>query len=115
MKKTCKQMVEESIKQGCTLTTEQRKVVYESLRRSPRGEVLTYGATDEKDEDDRRGDPEGPVQVRVPLEHIKKVGTRVQCRPTATQHGRCVDVEELRIVGNGPEISLARDCRRCRW
>lgn len=91
---------------GVKRTTQQLKVIDERLLARGR-EVLAYGAPQEQDEDDGGGDPERPVQVRVPLEHVEEVCAREQRRPAPLQDGRRVDVEELRVEVQRPEVALA--------
>lgn len=71
---------------GDERTAQQLEVIDERLL--PRGcEILAYGTAQEEDEDHRRRDPERPVQVRVPLEHVEEVGAREQRRPAPLQDG----------------------------
>ena len=41
-------------------------------------DVLTDGSCDEKDEDKRRSDPEGAVEVGVPVQNIQEWDPRIQ-------------------------------------
>lgn len=66
------------------------------------GEVLADGTSEEEDKHDSGGDPEGPVQVRVTLEHVEEVGSGEEGGPASRQHRRGVDVEELRVEGYAP-------------
>jgi hypothetical protein len=78
-------------------------------------EILVDGAREEQDDDDGRGDPHGPVEVRVALEHIEEVGARVDGRCAPAQHLGRLDVEGLRIEGECPQEVLAPAAagRRC--
>ena len=67
------------------------------------GEILADGAGDEEDEADGGGDPEGPVEVRVPVEDVEEVGARVEGSAAAAEDFGGVDVEELGVEGEGPE------------
>lgn len=71
-----------------------------------RSQLPTNRARHEQDEDDGGGDPERPVQIRVALQDIEEVGAWVQCGPAAFEHLVGVDVEELRVEGDGPEEFL---------
>jgi hypothetical protein len=90
-----------------------RKVVLAVVR-----QVLIDGAREEQDDDDGGGDPHGAVQVRVALEHVEEVGSRVDGRRAAAQDLGCVDVEGLRVEGQRPQEVLAPAvagrCRRPR-
>lgn len=66
------------------------------------GQVLVDGAGEEKDDDDGGGDPHGPVQVRVALEHVKEVLARIYGGGAATQDLVGVNVEGLGVEGEGP-------------
>jgi hypothetical protein len=88
-------------------TTQQPKVIRKRSR-SRGGKILANSAAQEQDEHHRGRNPERPVQVRVPLEHVQEIGAREQRRPAAAQHSRGVDVEELRVEGEGPEEALGR-------
>jgi hypothetical protein len=98
---------------GARRTTQQSEVI--DKRRGARvSDPLANSSSQEKDEHHRRGDPKRPVQVRVALEHVEEVRARVEGGPAARQHGRRVDVEELRVKRNGPEKSLAAAAARGR-
>lgn len=86
-------------------TTQQPEII-EKRRFAGRRQVLADSAAQEQDQDDRRGDPEGPVQVGVALEHVEEVGAGEQGGPAARQDSRGVDIEELRVEGHGPEEAL---------
>lgn len=92
---------------GDQRTTQQLEIIDKWLL-SRSCEVLAYSPAQEQDEDHRRGDPDGPVQVRVPLEHVEEVGAREQRGPAPLQDGRGVDVEELRVEVYRPQVPLAR-------
>ena len=70
------------------------------------GEVLADGAGDEEDEDDRGGDPEGAVEIRVAFEGVEERGARVEGGGAAGEHGGGVDVEELGVERKGPEVAF---------
>jgi hypothetical protein len=69
-------------------------------------QVLADGAAEEEDENDRGGNPKGPVEVRVAVENVEEVCARVERGPAARQYGRGIDVEELGVEGHGPEEAL---------
>lgn len=73
-----------------------------------RSEVLAYGAGEEEDEDDGGGDPEGPVEVGVPVENVEEGGVREgeEGGEAAVQDGGGVDGEELGVEGEGPEVAF---------
>lgn len=71
-------------------------------------QILTDGASEEQDEHDRGGDPKRAVQVRITLQDIQEVRAGKQRRPAPREHGGGVDVEELRVEGEGPEVALGR-------
>ena len=73
---------------------------------APVGEVLADGAGDEKDEDDGGGDPEGPVEVWVAFEGVEEGRARVEGRGAAVEYGAGVDVEELGVEGEGPQVAF---------
>lgn len=74
------------------------------------GQVLADGAGEEEDEDDGGGDPEGPVEVRVAVEDVEEgsVGEGQEGGEAAVQDGGGVDVEELGVEGEGPEVAFRR-------
>jgi hypothetical protein len=69
-------------------------------------QILANGTAEEEDEDDRSGDPKGSVEVRVAVEDVEEVCTRVERGPAARQDGRGVDIKELGVEGHGPEEAL---------
>ena len=73
--------------------------------------IRTDRPAQEQDQDDRRRDPKRPVQVRVPLEHVQEAVAREQRGPAPREDRRGVDVEELRVEGEGPEEPLAAAAR----
>lgn len=72
-----------------------------------RGQLVGDGTGEEEDDHDSGGDPERPVQVRIAVQGIEEGWGLRQEReegvPTTGQHSRGVDVEELRVEGQGPE------------
>ena len=84
---------------------EEREVVREVLH-AALGEVLGDGAGDEEDEDDGGGDPEGAVHIRVAIEDVEEVRARIDGHPAAAQDFGGVDVKELCVEGQGPEVAL---------
>ncbi len=73
-----------------------------------RGKVLGDGAREEEDEDDGGGDPERPVEVRVPVQDVKEGGVREREEggEAAVQDGAGVDGEKLGVEGEGPEVAF---------
>ena len=69
-------------------------------------EVLADGAGDEEDEDDGGSDPEGAVEIRVSIEGVKEGRAWVESGEAAVENGGCVDVEELCVEGEGPEVAF---------
>lgn len=69
-------------------------------------EVLADGTGDEEDEDDGGGDPEGAVEVGITFEGIEEGRARVEGGEAAGEHGGGIDVEELRVEGEGPEVAF---------
>lgn len=84
---------------------QQAEIVHEA-RAMTAGQILRHGARDEQDEDDRRRDPKGPVQIRVAVQHVEEGEPRVERRHAASQHFGRVDVEVLRVEGERPEEAL---------
>lgn len=85
---------------------EELEVVGEMLGGAGAGEVLADGACDEEDEDDGGGDPEGAVEVGVAVEGVEEGGARVEGGEAAVQDGGGVDVEELGVEAEGPEVAF---------
>lgn len=98
---------------GRVRTAEQREVVGKPSLIGV-SQILADGAAEEQDQDHRCRDPEGSVEVRVALEHVEEVGAGEERGPAAGQDGRCVDVEELGVEGDGPEEALRRALGGCR-
>ena len=73
------------------------------FRRMRASEVLTDRAGDEEDEDDRSGDPERAIEIRVTLQRVQEGSEGVQSGETAGEDGGGVDVKELRVEGKSPE------------
>lgn len=94
-------------------TAEQREVVGKRSLIAVR-QILADSAAEEEDQDDRRRDPEGPVEVGVALEHVEEVGAGEERSPAAGQDGRRVHVEELGVEGDGPEEALRGAVGGCR-
>ena len=69
-------------------------------------QLPTDRARHEEYEYDRGCNPEGPVQIRVTLQHIEEVGAWVQRGPASFEDLVGVDVEELRVEGDGPQELL---------
>lgn len=63
----------------------------------------------EEDDDHRRRDPERPVQVRIPVQDVEKVGAREDGGLASTEHFRRIYIEELGVKGDGPQIALRRE------
>jgi len=66
-------------------------------------EILADGTRHEQDHHHGRRDPERPVQVRVAVQDVEKVGAREQCGPASLEDFVRVDVEELTVEGERPE------------
>ena len=90
---------------GTERTAEELKVVGEGAL-AGLGEILADGAAEEEDEDDGGGDPEGAVEVGVALEDVEEIGAGPEGGPAPRQHARGVDVEELRVETQRPEVAL---------
>lgn len=88
-------------------TTQQLEIIRERPGAVIR-EVLADGAAEEQDQDDGGGDPEGAVEIGVPLEHVEEVVAREQGGPAAREDGARVDVEELRVERQRPQVPLRR-------
>ena len=69
-------------------------------------QILTDGARHEQYDNDRGRNPKGPVQIGVALHHVEKVLARVDSGATAMKDGSSVDVEELLVKGNGPQVAF---------
>ena len=88
---------------------EELEVVRE-MRSILSGQVLRYRSGEEEDDDDGGGDPEGPVEVGVAVQDVEE-GRGVweegeEGGAAAAQHGGGVDVEELGVEGEGPEVAF---------
>lgn len=83
-------------------TTQKAKIVHE-MAFVVGGQVLRDGACDEKDEDNGGGEPEGAVEVRVAIKEIQEGRARIEGGFAAAENFGSVDVEELRVKGEGPE------------
>jgi len=73
------------------------------------GDILGDGAAEEEDEDDGGGDPEGAVEIRVPVEDVEEVCAGVEGDAAAAEDFGGVDVEELGVEGDGPEVAFGGD------
>lgn len=71
------------------------------------GQVLRDCAGEEEDDDDGGRDPKGPVQVRVAVQDVEEVCVGPDGGAAAAQDFVGVDVEELGVEGDGPEVVLA--------
>lgn len=60
----------------------------------------------EQDHNDSRSNPEGPVQIWVALEDVEKVATREDGGAASSEDFVGVDVEELCVEVDGPEVFL---------
>lgn len=69
--------------------------------------ILTNRARQEQDHDHSRSDPDRPVKIWVPLEHIEEVGARVDSRGATAQDLGGINVEGLGVEGECPEQVLA--------
>lgn len=69
-------------------------------------QVLTYCACEEQDHDHGRCDPKGTVQVWVAFEHIEEVRSRVKRVTTSIEDGCGVDIEELLVELDRPEVTF---------
>jgi len=87
-------------------TAEELEIVGEVLGGGGGGEVLADGAGEEEDKDDGGGDPEGAVEVGVGVEGVEEGGARVEGGEAAVQDGGGVDVEELGVEAEGPEVAF---------
>lgn len=56
--------------------------------------------------DDRGRDPERAIEIWVAVEGVEEVCARVQGSPAALEHFSGVDVEELLVEVDAPEIAL---------
>ena len=90
---------------GCKHTTEELKVVKERPLACIR-HVLADGAAQEENQNNRCGDPERSIQIRVALEDIEEVGPGEKSSPAAGQDSGCIDVEELRVEVHAPKEAL---------
>lgn len=79
-----------------------REVLFPVVR-----EVLVNRAGQKQDDNHRRGDPHGPIQVGVAFEHVEEVLARVDCRGAAAQDFGGVDVEGLCVEGQRPQVVFA--------
>ena len=70
-------------------------------------QILIYRAGEEENDDDGRRDPDGAVQIRIALQHVEEVCTRVYGGCAAAQDLVRVHVEGLRVEGQRPEEVLA--------
>lgn len=72
------------------------------------GEILADGAGEEEDDDDSGGDPEGAVEVRIAVQDVEEgwgVGKEgKEGEAAAGEDGGGVDVEELGVEGEGPQV-----------
>lgn len=85
---------------------EELEVVGEVLGGAGGGEILADGAGEEEDEDDGGGEPEGAVEVGVGVEGVEEGGARVEGGEAAVEDGGGVDVEELGVEAEGPEVAF---------
>ncbi len=85
---------------------EELEVVGEVLCGGGAGEVLADGAGEEEDEDDGGGDPEGAVEVGVGVEGVEEGGAGVEGGEAAVEDSGGVDVEELGVEAEGPEVAF---------
>jgi hypothetical protein len=69
-------------------------------------QVLAYRASQEKNHDDCRRDPEGPVEVWVAFEYVEEVLAGVERGAAAGKNLVGVDVEELLVKADAPEEAL---------
>lgn len=76
------------------------------MPRALSAEILTDGSRQEKYHDHRCRDPERTVEVRVSLQHIEEIGAREDGGVASAEDLIGVDVEELRVEGEGPEEAL---------
>lgn len=67
-------------------------------------EVATDRPCQEQDDHHGSRDPERAVQVGVPVQHVEEVAAREDGGPASAQDLGGVDVEELRVEGEGPEV-----------
>lgn len=63
------------------------------------GQIEGDGAGEEEDEDDGGRDPEGSIEIRVPIQDVEEGGARIEGSGAAAEHVRGVDVEELGVEG----------------
>lgn len=84
-------------------TTQQLEIIREMVFPTVR-EVLVDRPCQEQDHDHGRGDPHGPVQVWVSFQHVEEVLARVDGCGAAAEDFVCVDVEGLRVEGEGPKV-----------
>jgi hypothetical protein len=69
-------------------------------------QILADSARQEKDHNDGRRDPEGPVEVWVAFEDVEEVLARVEGGAAAGEDLVRVDVEELLVEADAPEETL---------
>ena len=79
------------------------------MRHIPIRQTLTHRARQEQYHDHRRCDPEWTIEIRVTVKHIQKVAAREDGGSASPEHIIRIDVEELSVEGDGPEVFLGLD------
>lgn len=69
-------------------------------------QILTYRSCQEQYHDHSRGYPERAIEVRVPVQHVEEPCAREDGGLASSQDFVGVDVEELRVEGERPEVPL---------
>ena len=89
-------------------SAQQLKVVPKVLlarRRQP----VAYASREEEDNHDGRRDPERTVQIGVAVEDIEEVCAREERGSAAAQDFGGIDVEELRVERDAPEVAFCAE------
>ena len=86
-------------------TAQQLKIISRMLMPAQR-QTPTHRARQKQNHHDRRRDPERAVEIRIPFEHVQKVGSWKYGGAAALEDLVGVDIEELRVERDGPEVSL---------
>ena len=71
-------------------------------------QILTDRTRQEQNHHHRRRDPKRPVQIRIAIQHVQEICAREQSRARTAQHLGSVDVEELGVELNGPQVAFRR-------
>lgn len=71
-----------------------------------RSKVLAYRAREEKYKYNSRSNPERAVEIWVPVQDVEEGAAGDESGKTALEHGGGVDVKELGVEGEGPEVAF---------